>query len=143
MASFLAAFENVEQLVARTVTEAASAVVESTNEFPKPQTAEQTRAGGQHALKSLVVVPVSTTHAAAVAQRAQSSWEDFDWQVLLAVDGGWGSRWCSSKAYRPNLLPALAVAMLSPTHTPTYVKLQPTPRATHTPTVLRHSTHTP
>lgn len=71
MASLFAAFEDVERLVARTVTEAASAVVESTNEFPKP-TAEGARHG---------TLVVSTARAASQAKRAETSWEDFDWQV--------------------------------------------------------------
>jgi len=76
MASLFAAFEDVERLVARTVTEAASAVVESTNEFPKP-TAEGARHG--------TLVPVSTARAASQAKRAETSWEDFDWQVKRYV----------------------------------------------------------
>lgn len=73
MASLFAAFEDVERLVARTVTEAASAVVESTSEFPKPHTDSKGHAQ--------LVVPVSTAHAAQQAKQAQTSWEDFDWQV--------------------------------------------------------------
>lgn len=75
MASLFAAFEDVERLVARTVTEAASAVVESTSEFPKPSTDSKSHAQ--------LGVPVSTALAAQQAKKAQSSWEDFDWQVRL------------------------------------------------------------
>jgi hypothetical protein len=83
MASLFAAFEDVERLVARTVTEAASAVVESTSEFPKPST-EPTR----HAK---LVVPVSTNQAAQQAKKAKSSWEEFDWQVNIpfSADFAW------------------------------------------------------
>jgi hypothetical protein len=77
MASLFAAFEDVERLVARTVTEAASAVVESTSEFPKP-------AHDASARHPKLVVPLSTVQAAKQAKKASSSWEDFDWQV-----GGW------------------------------------------------------
>lgn len=77
MASLFAAFEDVERLVARTVTEAASAVVESTSEFPKPNT-EATR-------HPQLVVPVSTAHAVHQAKKAQTSWEDFEWQVGLII----------------------------------------------------------
>jgi hypothetical protein len=82
MASLFAAFEDVERLVARTVTEAASAVVESTSEFPKPSTDSKSHAQ--------LVVPVSTALAAQQAKKAQSSWEDFDWQVSLYT-------YCSSR----------------------------------------------
>jgi hypothetical protein len=75
MAKLFAAFEDVERLVAKTVTEAASAVVESTNEYPKPST-EPARHGAK------LVVPVSTNQAARQASTAKSSWEDFDWQVI-------------------------------------------------------------
>jgi hypothetical protein len=77
---FAAAFEDVERLVARTVTEAASAVVESTSEFPKPST--------EPARHAKLVVPVSTNQAAQQARKAKSSWEEFDWQVniLLSAD---------------------------------------------------------
>lgn len=74
MASLFAAFEDVERLVARTVTEAASAVVESTSEFPKP-------AHDASARHPKLVVPLSTVQAAKQAKKASSSWEDFDWQV--------------------------------------------------------------
>lgn len=75
MASLFAAFEDVERLVAKTVTEAASAVVESTSEF-KPSNDSSTR-HPKHG------VPVSATQAAHQAKKAKSSWEEFDWQVKM------------------------------------------------------------
>lgn len=66
------AFSELERTVEKTVTEAASAVVESANEFPKPA-AEPARAAKQ----------LQLTAKAAVKQalHAETSWEDYDWQV--------------------------------------------------------------
>eukprot|EP00775_Hariotina_reticulata_P011435 gene11435-11581_t len=63
---FLKLIDNFEQ----TVAQAASAVVESASEFPKPQT-DSTRTAQQL---------VSTTVAANQAKQAESTWEQFDWQ---------------------------------------------------------------
>lgn len=66
------AFSEFERTVEKTVTEAASAVVESANEYPKPA-AEPVRAVKQ--------LHISAKTAAKQVQSAETSWDTFDWQV--------------------------------------------------------------
>lgn len=64
------AFSELERTVEKTVTEAASVVVESASEYPKP--AEPRGAKQLH---------VSAKATATQLQNAEASWDDYDWQV--------------------------------------------------------------
>ncbi len=65
------AFSELERTVEKTVTEAASAVVESASEYPKP--AESARGVKQ--------LHVSAQAAVKQLQVAEVSWDDYGWQV--------------------------------------------------------------